>query len=131
MKPLGVLIFCGFVSSGQGNGKKFLELNWVKQQIEEKLGYSVFPGTLNLTLNKESVKQKVLLNKMQALQIIPAKGYCFGFIYKARINEIECAVVVPDVENYPENILEVIAPIYLREALKIKDGNVLAINVLV
>ena len=44
----------GAIFSGGGNGKKFLELPWVKQQIREKLGFTPYPGTLNVKLNEKS-----------------------------------------------------------------------------
>lgn len=120
---MGTVKFRGIVVSGQGNGKKYLQLIWVKKQIQEKLGYTVYPGTLNVKLNKESAKRRNQLKNAQAVQICPAKGYCFGSIYKAILNGVECAVVVPEVKGYPENILEIIATVYLRGILQLKDGS--------
>jgi len=44
-------------------------------------------------------------------------------LFKADIESLECAVVVPLVPNYKKNLLEVIAPIYLRGNLRLKDGD--------
>jgi len=126
---LTTLTFSGAVASGQGNGKRYLELDWVKQQIKEKLGYTAYPGTLNIVLTKESVTQKQQLKKAQTIHIYPAAGYCFGSVYKASLKGIECAIVVPEVEGYPENILEIIAPMYLRKALSLKDGDTVRVTV--
>ncbi|MEM2419584.1 MAG: DUF120 domain-containing protein, partial [Candidatus Bathyarchaeia archaeon] len=35
----------GKVFSGTGEGSKFVGLKWVKNQIEEKLGFTPFKGT--------------------------------------------------------------------------------------
>jgi riboflavin kinase len=63
------------------------------------------------------------------MEILPASGYCHGRLFKATIDEIECAVVIPDVAVYPENVLEVIAPVNLREKLQVSDGSLVKINV--
>lgn len=126
---LTTLTFNGFVASGQGNGRKFLELSWVKNQIQQRLGYIAYSGTLNIKLDEDSVKLKRILKEAQNIQICPAEGYCFGLIYKATLSGIECAIVLPEVEGYPEGILEVIAPLYLRGALNLKDGDAVRVTV--
>lgn len=61
--------------------------------------------------------------------VIPQAGYYPGMLYKAQIGSIECAVVIPLVPNYPENLLEVIATVYLRGILKLVDGDELTLTV--
>jgi CTP-dependent riboflavin kinase len=61
--------------------------------------------------------------------ICPPEGYCVGFFFKASINGLDCAVVAPQVENYPEDVLEIIAQINLRDTLKLKDGDVVSVLV--
>ena len=123
------LTFEGKVVTGEGNGKKYLAIPWVKQQIEEKLGFTPFLGTLNLKLTEESVAKRKLLNKAASATICPQEGYCVGLLYKATICSVECAIVVPKVEGYPENILEVIAAVNLRETLKVKDGDAVSLTI--
>jgi CTP-dependent riboflavin kinase len=123
------LILDGKVVSGQGSGRKYLELTWVMQQIEEKLGFKPYPGTLNLMLSEESARFRKLLEKAKSVKICPAEGYCVGIIVKATINKVECVLVIPQVEGYPENILEIIAPANLRETLKLKDGDSVAVAI--
>lgn len=123
------LVLDGKVVSGQGSGRKYLELTWVMQQIQEKLGFTPYPGTLNLMLSEESARLRKLLEKAKSIKIHPAEGYCVGIIVKATINKVDCALVIPQVEGYPENILEIIAPANLRGTLKLKDGDSLAVAV--
>ncbi len=52
------IVFKGTVFSGKGEGRKFIELPWVKRQIEEKLGFTPYSGTLNIRLIKRSAKSK-------------------------------------------------------------------------
>ena len=123
------IVLVGTVFSGSGNGKKFVCLSWVKRQIEENLGFSPYPGTLNLHLNKANTKKKILLEKAKEIMIEPPIGYCPGAIFKARVGSLECAVVAPKVPNYPSDVLEIISPIYLREHLNLADGSLVTLSV--
>lgn len=119
----------GAVFSGGGNGKKFLELPWVKQQIREKLGFTPYPGTLNVKLNEKSVKQRKLLEEATSMKICPVKGYCKGLLFKAFLGVVECAIVLPEVAGYPKDLLEIIASVNLRKALLLEDGCEVTITV--
>ena len=123
------ILFKGTVFSGTGEGRKFIDLPWVKQQIKEKLGFTPYSGTLNIRLSKDSVKQKKLLESAKRMEINPEKGYCTGLLIKAKIGSLECAIVVPQVPNYPSDVIEIIAPVYLRERLSIADGSEVAVTV--
>ncbi len=123
------LIFEGKVFSGEGNGKKYLALPWVRKQIEEKLGFTPYLGTLNLKLSKKDAIKRKLLKKTQADSIYPTEGYCIGLLYKAQINNNDAAVVIPQIKYYPENVLEIISPYSLREKLKLKDGDEVSVSV--
>ena len=123
------IVFEGTVFSGKGEGKKFVDLPWVRRQIEEKLGFSPYSGTLNLHLTKESLEKKILLEKAKEIEVEPQVGYCPGLLFRANIGALECAVVVPKVPNYPSDVLEVIAPVCLREHLKLVDGSLVAVSV--
>lgn len=112
----------GLVFSGEGSGKKFFDLPWVNQQISEKLDFIPYSGTLNLRLNEKSLKWKKLLEKTPTEKIIPVKGYFNGALFKAFIGILECAIVVPLIPDYPEDLLEVIASVNLRKALELEDG---------
>jgi riboflavin kinase len=125
------IVFKGTVFSGTGNGKKFVDLPWVKRQIEEKLGFSPYSGTLNIHLTKEGVEKKALLENSKGIGIEPQVGYCPGILFKACMDALECAVVIPKVPNYPSDVLEVIAPVCLRRQLKLVDGSLVAVSVTV
>jgi len=119
----------GEIFSGRGEGAKFMELAWVKKQMEEKLGFTLFPGTLNVKLTTNSVKMGKLLKKRAGVEILPASGYCRGRFFKAKLHGVECAVIVPEVVGYPENIVEVVAPVNLREKLCLLDGSPVEVEV--
>ncbi len=113
----------GKVFSGKGDGKRFLSLKWVKEQIKQKLGFTPYLGTLNILLSGESIKRRKTLEQAQSMTICPAQGYCVGILHKACIEKFECAVIIPDITGYPENYLELIAAENMRQELHLKDGD--------
>ena len=46
------------------------------------------------------------------------------------MENLECAIIVPEVENYPEDIMEIIASTSLREKLRLEDGNIVEVKIL-
>ena len=119
----------GKVFSGRGEGEKFLELPWVKQQVKEKLGFIPYHGTLNIMLSEESAKRRKLLEKATSMKVCPVEGYCSGKIFKAFVGMLECAIVIPEVAGYPGNVLEIVAPVNLREKLQLADGDKITVTV--
>ena len=122
------LIVKGKVFSSTKRGKQFVNLSWVKKQINEKIRFNPYPGTLNLRLKNEMGVDK--LRKANGITIIPEKGYCEGKCFKALImGKVKGAVVLPDVPKYPADVLEILAPVNLRETLGLKDGMELEITI--
>ena len=119
----------GKVFSGKGEGKKYVERPWVKLQIEEKLGFTPYAGTLNLRLSEEGEQQRKVLEKSAFLRVCASEGCCSGIIFKASVGSLDCAVVIPEVEGYPKDVLEVISWANLRERLQLRDGNEVTVTV--
>lgn len=120
----------GKVFSGTGEGAQFAALPWVKRQIKEKLGFTPYPGTLNVRLISDSVGVRKLLENVKAIKILPEPGYCSGKCFKAyMMQRLKCAVVLPCVKNYSKDVLEIIAPSNLREKLKLKDGDEVEVKI--
>jgi riboflavin kinase len=117
------------VFSGKGGGKKFLELQWVKRQINAVLGFTPYAGTLNIRLSDKSAEHRELLENAASLTVRPVEGYYSGKLFKASIGMLECAIVIPEVAGYPENVLEIIAPVNLREKLQLADGDEITVTV--
>jgi len=122
----------GKVFSGGGEGAKFIELPWVIKQIAEKLGFTPYSGTLNLKMTEVDVSLKKSLKNARSIEISPAEGFCRGRCFNAYfMDNLKCAIVIPEVENYPEDILEVIASINLREKFKLEDGDVIEVKIVI
>ena len=119
----------GKIFTGSGDGKKYISLHWVRRQAKEKLGFDPYPGTLNLTLPPDAEIIR-LLKAFRGWETPSKKGYFPGRFYRALImGEVFGAVVRPEVPSYPETVLEVIAPLYLREKFRLKDGDELEIKI--
>ncbi len=119
----------GKIFSGKGEGKKFLEVPWVRQQIKDKLGFTPYVGTLNLKLADQCVKCRKQLEENTGKRICPQKGYCVGLLFGASIEGERCGVIIPQVEGYPEDVLEIVAAVNLKQKLNLKDGDVVTVKV--
>jgi len=129
---LETLLVKGKVFSGSGEGAKFIQLPWVRKQIAEKLGFTPYPGTLNIKTTGGSRELKELLRNEKAIEISPIEGFCRGRCFKAiLIGNLECAIIVPEISNYPENTVEIIAQVNLREKSKLKDGDVIEVKIMI
>jgi len=126
---LPTLNFEGVVFSGKGEGKKFVSLPWVIFQITKRRGFVPYKGTLNIRLNQQGKENRKKLQKEDGIMIEPQESYCPGISFKAQIDALNCAVIIPLVPNYPSDVLEIIAPIYLRGYLRLVDGNSVKVTV--
>jgi riboflavin kinase len=127
---MGTLRIEGKVFSGKSEGAKFIKHPWVKKQIEEKLGFTPFLGTLNLRLNENGVKLKEQLKNKDSMEILPAEGFRRGKCFKAYLmDSLECAIVFPEIADYPADVIEIVAPVNLREKLQLKDGDVVKVKI--
>jgi len=123
----------GTVINGLGEGRYYMSLEPYKKQFLRLLGFEPFPGTLNLRLTGQSIPTR---KKMETLEWITVRGFSadgrtFGDArcLPCRINDIPCGIVVPGRTHYPEDIIEVIAGVSLRSALKIKENDQVNVEV--
>jgi len=130
-QQLNTLCITGTVFSGKGEGAKYVGLPWVKEQIIRKLGFVPYVGTLNIRLTEDDAKRLVkVLEKAKAIEISPVAGFRRGKCYRASLADgIECAIVIPDVTDHSEDVLEIVAPVNLRDRFHLGDGDSLDIRV--
>jgi CTP-dependent riboflavin kinase len=112
------------VSSGQGQGKNFVNYDWVTSQIQEQFGFRPYPGTLNLLLNSAAIASfRLFTQTHEGILIQSTQNACSAECYRIRINNIPGIGVIPKVPNYPDQQVEIIAPVNLRKALSLTDGD--------
>ena len=126
------LVIRGEVSEGLGEGGYYICQPQYIKQFEEYLGFKPFEGTLNLKIVTEDVgKIDVIRNNMG----ITIKGFTsedrtFGNViaYKAKIKNLDCAIVVPERSHYRETI-EIICQYHLRRTLSLENGERVEVKV--
>ena len=123
----------GVVVSGLGEGAFYISLEGYRRAIEEALGFTPYPGTLNVRLERQSLPYRRYLDSLPGI-LIP--GFSNGIrtygavkAFRARIKGIEGAVVIPERTHHPTDVIEVVAPVKLRDVLGLKDGDKVEIEV--
>ena len=125
----------GTVFTGLGEGAYYITKEIYKKQFIEKLGFEPYPGTLNLKLSTDyDIKTRMELEAYPAVEI---KGFknedrTFGLVkcYPAIIgNKVKGALITALRSHYDVSVLEIIAPVCLRKALCLKDGNKVKVEV--
>lgn len=134
-KPQAVIIE-GKVFSGLGEGAYYVSRDGYKKQFVAKLGYEPYPGTLNLKLTKPAYVS--LRKELESYEGITISGFndgqrtygplrCLSALVE---NKVEGSVLLIQRTHYDYTVLEVMAPICLRDSLKLKDGDLVQVKVL-
>jgi len=143
----------GRVTGGMGEGRHYISLSGYMRQFRDRLGYEPFPGTLNVSLDADSVRRRAGVG---SLTPVPIDGWedderTFGpaACYPARVRAVadgEAAgdgdgegeegrtydgahIIVPERTHHDDSQLELIAPDRLRDALSLADDDVVAVHV--
>jgi riboflavin kinase, archaea type len=124
--------FAGAVASGMGEGRYYLSQPGYVVQFSERLGYEPYLGTFNVRLESEAVRTAAMLQHWSGIRIdgFQAGGRTFGgaTCFVARLNGRTCHLIRPDRTHYAD-VVEFIAKEYLRGALKVSDGDPVAVEV--
>ena len=129
---VGQTVLRGTVFSGLKQAKFFLSQKNYALQFKKALGFTPYPGTLNLRLDSQSAEAKKALENAPGIAI---KGFRQGnrqfFGAKcvfATANNTPCAVILPEKTHYSREVIELIAVKRLRTSLKLKDGSQVAVS---
>ena len=116
----------GNVVSGMGEGGYYICQDEYMSQFESKLGFRPFQGTLNVRVDPEDIGKLDMVRSIACVTIdgFSSEGRSFGNVlaYKAKIRNIDCAIVVPDRSHYVDTI-EIICQYHLRRTLSLEDGD--------
>ena len=115
----------GRLCSGLGEGAKFTQLDWAAREFRDKLGFAPYPGTLNLNLNGDTwLAARTKLQQASGIAIVPPSGFCAAKCFPVMIGDrIEGVAILPDVQNYPADKFELLAPVAVRQELNLQDGD--------
>ncbi len=123
----------GKIVEGIREATNFTQIPWVRKQFISKLSIDPFPGTLNLEIvDPESLQTFNALKAMKGIEITPEDpSFCSAKCYQVLIQgQLKGAIVLPMVKDYPENKMELIAPQNIKEALSMKAGDYLEVEIL-
>ena len=114
----------GEVVSSMGEGSYYLRQKGYLDQINAKLGFSPYPGTLNIKTDDFPMAEPIEIPGFKT------KERSFGSLkcYPIKIGQTEAAIVLPT-RTHHKGILEIIAPVSLRRKLKLKDGDTVELEV--
>ena len=119
------------VTKGLGEGRFYMSQNQYKQQFKSLLNFIPFEGTLNLEVDPVAKKRFLSILDQMKIEGFQTSERTFGGLhcYKVSINHIaDCALILPIRTNHPDSVIEVIAPINLRDELKLLDGAMIEVK---
>ncbi len=119
-----------------GEGAYYISQEHYRRQFIEKLGFDPYPGTLNLKMTTEyDIKTSSELEAYPAIEIegFQDENRTYGSVhcYPSIIENGEKGALISALRShYDDSVLEVIAPIFLRKRLGLKDGHKVKVEVL-
>jgi riboflavin kinase len=119
----------GKIAKGIGESGNFLDIPWVNRQLCEKLSFQPWSGTLNIVID-DGDAQQILKEKGKERLVAEQAGFCDALIFPALLNETyQCGIVLPLVPNYSATLIEIVAPIKIKETLGIEDGDEVVVDI--
>jgi riboflavin kinase len=122
----------GVITSGLGEGKYYVTQKGYMKQFKDKLWFEPYQGTLNIKISGSELNKLQLIRSLDGITITgfedAGRTFGNGKCFLCDIQGIECAIMQPNRSHY-ENVIEIISKFYLRDRLKLKDGDVVEIRV--
>jgi riboflavin kinase, archaea type len=113
----------GKIVTGLGESGKFLAIDWVNRAVCDTFHFTPFNGTLNIDVGDPSIQRRLIQRDAGRITATDP-GFCDAIIARGRINNrYDCGIIIPLVPNYPEHILEIVAPVHLKNTLGLNDGD--------
>ena len=118
--------FKGTVFSGIGEGSFYVSI--YSKGFRHRLGITPYPGTLNVRVEGGQVERlKRCLEEVGGVRVdpppLPDAKLAPVLVYPARIAHIDAFIVKPQITVYKDDVVEFISEVYIRGALKLRDGD--------
>jgi CTP-dependent riboflavin kinase len=124
----------GVIFSDLGRASSFMALDWVRQALQQSLGFVPYPATLNLRPKEPDDLQiwEAVRKQSRRLRLAPeAGGFCNAQLFpieihgplNARVRKVKGAVLLPEIREYPKDKIEVVAPVRLKDEFGVQDGD--------
>ena len=122
----------GKVVGGAGKAAHFTQLDWVQEQCFTKLGFRPYPGTLNMEVAEKSLPVVEVLRREEGIRLVPPDPeYCAARVLPLSVGTVSGALIVPEesVNIHGKKIIEVMAPVRLKDALDIYEGDSVTLEI--
>ncbi|HET9916617.1 MAG TPA: DUF120 domain-containing protein [Candidatus Binatia bacterium] len=129
----------GVIFSDLGQASSFMALDWVQELLNERLGYHPFPATLNVRpkdAEDAQVWQRVQTDHAGTPLTTATAGHCGAKLYRVEIYrdatsaKVGGAILLPEVDDYPQDKIEIVAPVRLKDHFRVHDGDQLTVEFL-
>jgi CTP-dependent riboflavin kinase len=127
----------GIIFSDMGQASVFMALDWVQDLLVQRLGYRPFPATLNVRPKgaQDVATWRRVQSDIRGTPLTAAtQSHCGAILYrvdvwgKAESEKVSGAVLVPEVDHYPQDKIEIIAPVRLKDYFGVGDGDPLILE---
>jgi riboflavin kinase, archaea type len=130
LKDEALVRMTGIIFSDLGEAASFMALDWVQLALRQSLGFDAFPATLNVRPKSPSdaLAWRRIREESAGVLLAPGPdGFCRARLYPIEIigaaENIAGAILFPEVNNYPNDKIEIVAPLRLKEHLGVNDGD--------
>ena len=132
--------FYGYVQTGLGEGKFYIQLPEYNIQFTNLLKKPPFPGTLNIVLESENLEDfyySLSQKPFHTVEGFQSKARTFGDVkcYNIQLSsnghskeEMKCLLVSIHRTSHQKGTIEIVSPLNLRETLKLTDGSLVRIT---
>ncbi len=115
------------VFSGRREGSFYVSI--YAKNFRKALGFTPYPGTLNARITRRDHVDRYVecLARAKRVRVEPPRipGARLGgvIVYRSMIMGVDAWIVRPDITHYKNDVVEFIAPVYLRKRLNLEDGS--------
>jgi len=114
-----------------------MALDWVQDLLMQRLGYHPFPATLNVRPKAAADARtwQRVQSELAGTPLTPASdSHCGAKLFRVEIQapggaaKIGGAILLPEVKDYPNDKIEIVAPVRLKDHLGLGDGDQLVVE---
>jgi len=115
----------GRLVRGLGQAAHFTRIDWVRRQLVELAGIDPYPGTVNLLLDGDTDRRRWRSWCEEGGSTLAREdpSSCESACHLVRVEgRVPAAIVVPQVDGYPRDKVELVAALPLRRHLALEEG---------
>lgn len=121
----------GRLIRGLGQAADFTQIEWVRRQFIDLAGIDPHPGTVNLALGDQVNRTRWRRwRDTPGHAMTPADAaFCSARCYPVRIEgRLPAALVLPEIADYPEDKIELVAALPVRRHLSLDEGALIRVE---